>query len=80
MVIYNGNEGYSQYSLHEDPFFSGLYFNKEDFEILICHDGSNKAHCKVKNFHVLFDIHPPSTFFQINHRIFSIPHFFLVKN
>jgi len=79
MVIYNGNDGYRQYFSYQDPFFSGLNFNKEDFEILICHDGSNKAHCKVKNLHILFDIHTPPTFFQINHRIFRILRFLLIN-
>jgi len=33
------------------------YFS-ENTELLICHDGSNKSHCRIRNFQVLFDIYP----------------------
>jgi len=62
-------------SIIGDPIFYNFRFEKETFELLICHDGNNKVHCKVKNLQVLFNVEAPellSDFKIINHGLFRI--------
>jgi len=75
MVIYSENGDFKSETIqYEVPSSSGISFKKENFELLICHDGSNRVHCKVKNLRVLFNVVAPklSNFENINHGILRI--------
>jgi len=80
MVIYSENEGYKTYSDTQGVYYNRPQYKGENLELLICHDGNNKAHCKMRNLQAFFDIVPPSVyeFDQINHGISGIYHFFFL--
>jgi len=73
-MIIHSNDISSDSTTIDDPIFTNLRFTEDNFELLICHDGNNKVHCKVKNFQVLFHVAGTefTDFEKFNHGIFRI--------